>query len=92
MSLLREFAIGVAQSIFGCLHLHMSRVWNIPALKRGAYRVCLDCGAEFEYHLATMRQGKKISRRAERPDMVTLQREIEEGRELPPVTTQRREA
>jgi hypothetical protein len=33
------------QSIFGCRHRHMSRVFTI---KLRTYRVCFDCGREFE--------------------------------------------
>lgn len=65
--------------IAGCRH-RMSRTFTIPA--RGltpavSYVVCLECGAEFDYNLATMRRGKKIYRVAQRPDMVALERERE---------------
>ena len=35
----------VFQSIFGCRHRHLSRVFTI---KHRTYRVCFDCGGEFE--------------------------------------------
>jgi hypothetical protein len=35
----------VLQFIFGCRHRHLSRVFTI---KRRTYRVCFDCGREFE--------------------------------------------
>jgi hypothetical protein len=31
--------------VFGCRHHHMSRVFTI---KRRTYRVCFDCGGEFD--------------------------------------------
>ena len=36
---------GVIQFIFGCRHRHLSRVFTI---KDRTYRVCFDCGREFE--------------------------------------------
>lgn len=60
-------------------HQNLSRVFTPARSQRPAassYVVCLDCGAEFEYDLATMRRGKKIFRGAERPDMVTLERAL----------------
>jgi hypothetical protein len=35
----------VLQFIFGCRHRHLSRVFTI---KHRTYRVCFDCGREFE--------------------------------------------
>jgi hypothetical protein len=35
----------VFQFVFGCHHRHMSRVFTI---KKRTYKVCLDCGHEFE--------------------------------------------
>ena len=37
--------LGVFQFIFGCRHRHMSRVFTI---KHRTYRVCFDCGREFD--------------------------------------------
>ena len=34
--------------IFGCHHSNLSRVFTI---RRRTYRVCCDCGAEFDYSL-----------------------------------------
>jgi hypothetical protein len=36
---------GVFQFIFGCQHRHLSRVFTI---KHRTYRVCFDCGREFD--------------------------------------------
>jgi hypothetical protein len=33
------------QFVCGCRHLHLSRVFTI---KRRTYRVCFDCGLEFD--------------------------------------------
>jgi len=35
----------VFQFIFGCRHRHLSRVFTI---KHHTYRVCFDCGREFD--------------------------------------------
>jgi len=35
----------ILQFVFGCRHRHRSRVFTI---KRRTYRVCFDCGQEFE--------------------------------------------
>jgi len=37
--------LGVYQFIFGCRHRHLSRVFTI---KHRTYRVCFDCGREFD--------------------------------------------
>ncbi len=37
--------------IFGCRHSNLSRVFTIA---RRTYRVCCDCGTEFDYSLETM--------------------------------------
>jgi len=37
--------------LFGCRHSNLSRVFTIG---RRTYRVCFDCGGEFDYSLATM--------------------------------------
>jgi hypothetical protein len=36
----------ILQFAFGCHHRHMSRVFTI---RHRTYRVCLDCGGEFEF-------------------------------------------
>ena len=35
----------IVQFTFGCRHRHLSRVFTI---KRRTYRVCFDCGREFD--------------------------------------------
>ena len=37
--------LGIFQFVFGCRHRQMSRVFTI---KRRTYRVCFDCGQEFD--------------------------------------------
>lgn len=37
--------------IFGCHHVHLSRVFT---LQGETYQVCCDCGAKFAYSLETM--------------------------------------
>ena len=37
--------------LFGCHHSNLSRVFTI---RRRTYRVCCDCGAEFDYSLQRM--------------------------------------
>jgi uncharacterized membrane protein len=37
--------------LFGCHHTNLSRVFTI---NKHTYRVCCDCGGEFDYSLATM--------------------------------------
>lgn len=37
--------------LFGCHHSDLSRVFTI---RRRTYRVCCDCGAEFDYSLRRM--------------------------------------
>ena len=39
----------IFQFIFVCRHRHMSRVFTI---KRRTYRVCFDCGSEFDVPIA----------------------------------------
>jgi len=39
------------QFLFGCSHSNLSCVFTIA---RRTYRVCPDCGAEFDYSLETM--------------------------------------
>ncbi len=41
----------ILQSAFGCHHREMSRVFTI---KKRTYRVCFQCGQEFEYSWASM--------------------------------------
>lgn len=37
--------------LFGCTHRNLSRVFSV---RRRTYKVCLDCGREFEYSLSRM--------------------------------------
>ena len=37
--------------LFGCTHGNLSRVFSV---KRRTYKVCCDCGREFEYSLDRM--------------------------------------
>lgn len=40
-----KLLLGLFQFLFGCRHRHMSRVFTI---KRRTYKVCFDCGREFD--------------------------------------------
>ena len=40
------------ETLFGCHHHGMSRVFT---MKHRSYRVCYDCGSEFNYSLANMK-------------------------------------
>jgi hypothetical protein len=44
--------VWILHSAFGCHHRQMSRVFTI---KKRTYRVCFQCGQEFEYSWASMR-------------------------------------
>ncbi len=59
-------------------HRHLSRAWTLRHARTGrleTYVVCLDCGREFEYDLATMRlTGRLILRPPEAPDAVAIER------------------
>lgn len=50
-SLVVWFLLGAYDLLFGCHHTHLSRVFT---LDRRTYRVCLGCGAKFDYSLDTM--------------------------------------
>jgi hypothetical protein len=43
--------IAIVDFLFGCHHLHLSRVFSLHG---ETYRVCCDCGAKFAYSLETM--------------------------------------
>ena len=45
------FLLAVLDFLFGCHHVHLSRVFT---LKGETYKVCFDCGAKFAYSLETM--------------------------------------
>jgi hypothetical protein len=40
-----KLVLGFFHFIFGCRHRHLSRVFTI---KHRTYRVCFDCGGEFD--------------------------------------------
>lgn len=40
-----KLLVGIFQFLFGCRHRHMSRIFTI---KRRTYKVCFDCGREFD--------------------------------------------
>ena len=43
--------LAILDFLFGCHHLHLSRVFT---LQGETYRVCCECGARFAYSLKTM--------------------------------------
>ena len=47
--------------LFGCRHSNQSRAFT---LRRRTYKVCLDCGTEIPYSLATMSPLKHRDRMA----------------------------
>ena len=47
--------LGVFQFIFGCRHRHLSRVFTI---KHRTYKVCFDCGREFDLPAPRHQQGR----------------------------------
>jgi len=46
-----EILLVALDLLFGCHHVHLSRVFT---LKGETYKVCCDCGAKFAYSLKTM--------------------------------------
>ena len=53
--------------LFGCHHSNLSRVFTI---RRRTYRVCCDCGAQFDYSLDTMTINR---RQAQRPELDVME-------------------
>jgi len=47
----------VLDFLFGCHHVHLSRVFT---LQRESYKVCCDCGARFSYSLETMSVERRL--------------------------------
>ena len=47
----KTFLLAVLDFLFGCHHVHLSRVFTIQG---ETYKVCFDCGAKFAYSLETM--------------------------------------
>jgi hypothetical protein len=43
--------LAILDFLFGCHHVHLSRVFT---LKGETYKVCCDCGGKFAYSLETM--------------------------------------
>jgi len=56
--------INALDFIFGCHHVHLSRVFTLCG---ETYRVCCDCGARYGYSLETM----SIKRRLPQPRVAT---------------------
>ena len=52
--------------LFGCHHRNLSRVFTI---RRRTYRVCCDCGAQFDYSLDKMAINRRQVQRPQ-PDLV----------------------
>lgn len=52
-----ERLIDILDFVFGCHHGHLSRVFSIGGR---TYRVCCDCGAKFNYSLASMCIERKL--------------------------------
>jgi len=52
------FVVAVLESLFGCRHVHLSRVFTLGG---ETYRVCFDCAAKFEYSLASMSIERRLS-------------------------------
>lgn len=48
---LAAFLVGILESLFGCRHAHLSRVFTLGG---ETYRVCFDCAGKFEYSMETM--------------------------------------
>ena len=49
--------------LFGCHHNNLSRVFTI---RLRTYRVCCDCGAEFDYSVDAMAMNRRQAQRPER--------------------------
>jgi hypothetical protein len=49
--------IAILDFLFGCHHVHLSRVFTLEGL---TYRVCCDCGAKFGYSLKTMSVERRL--------------------------------
>lgn len=51
------FLLAVLDFLFGCHHVHLSRVFTIQG---ETYKVCFDCGAKFAYSLETMSIARRL--------------------------------
>jgi hypothetical protein len=52
-----EILLVALDFLFGCHHVHLSRVFT---LKRETYKVCCDCGAKFAYSIKTMSIERRV--------------------------------
>jgi hypothetical protein len=53
-----ENLIALFDFVFGCYHMHLSRVFTIEGR---TYRVCCGCGAQFGYSLESMVTGPRLT-------------------------------
>ena len=51
-----NFLMRIFESVFGCQHAALSRVFTV---KSRSYKVCYDCGREFNYSLAQMKMASR---------------------------------
>jgi hypothetical protein len=56
-----ELLLKTFDLMFGCRHRNLSRVFTIDSR---TYRVCCNCGAEFDYSLEDMCPGRRLPRRS----------------------------
>jgi len=49
--------VAILDFLFGCHHVHLSRVFT---LQGETYRVCCDCGAKFAYSLEIMSMERRL--------------------------------
>jgi len=53
--------LAILDFLFGCHHVHLSRVFT---LQGETYQVCCDCGAKFAYSLETMSMERRSGGRS----------------------------
>jgi 5-methylcytosine-specific restriction endonuclease McrA len=53
------FLRAIFDFLFGCHHVHLSRVFT---LRGETYKVCCECGAKFAYSLETMSMEHSVPR------------------------------
>ena len=56
-ALLMETLLGMFDSLFGCHHQQLSRVFTI---RKRTYQVCIACGREFEYSWEVMHSKRRF--------------------------------
>ena len=66
MGIAMKYLVIIFEFLFGCHHEHLSRVFTI---NRHSYKVCCDCGAEFQYSLEKM----SICGRVEHDSLASVQ-------------------